>query len=117
VLAEPAYILLAESGEKDAHERLRKATLACEKEGLTLAEALRREGALGGLVERLASLGVEGAELFFERPELYRGKAAQKARTIGEKYRALMGAVIGGRVPAGARPAGTAASSGIIAPD
>jgi len=96
VLAEPAYILLAESGEKDAHEKLRLATLACEKEGLSLAEALGRSGALPALVERLSSLGVEGAADFFDRPELYRGRAAQKARSIGEKYRALMGAVIGG---------------------
>jgi adenylosuccinate lyase len=96
VLAEPAYILAAESGEKDAHERLRLATLACEKEGLPLSEALRRDGALPSLVRRLAALGVEDAEGFFDRPELYRGRAPLKARSIGEKYRALMGAVIAG---------------------
>jgi adenylosuccinate lyase len=108
VLAEPAYILIAESGEKDAHERLRRVTLACEREGLSLAEALRREGALPGLVERLAALGVVGAESFFDRPELYKGAASRKARSIGEKYRALMGAVIAGAGSAG-RSAGAAA--------
>jgi len=96
VLAEPAYILLAETGEKDAHEKLRRITLLCEREGLSLAEALGREGAMAALVSRLEALGIEGAGEFFARPELYRGRAAAKARSIGEKYRALMGAAAGG---------------------
>jgi adenylosuccinate lyase len=93
VLAEPAYILLAESGLPDAHERLRRITLLCEKEGLGLREALEREGALGPLVERLKTLGVEGAASFFDEPWRYRGRAAERARAIGEKYRGLMRAV------------------------
>ncbi len=96
VLAEPAYILMAETGEKDAHEKLRRITLFCEREGLSLSEALEREGVLSSLTARLASLGVEDAGNFFSKPELYRGIAARKARSIGEKYRALMGAFIGG---------------------
>ncbi len=101
VLAEPAYILLAETGEKDAHERLRRITLLCEKESLSLPEALEREGAMASAVERLEALGVEDAAEFFARPELYRGRAAEKARSIGEKYRALMGAVAGGEAGKG----------------
>jgi adenylosuccinate lyase len=93
VLAEPAYILLAESGEADAHERMRRITLLCEKEGLTLRQALEREGALPALTRRLAALGVEGADSFFEEPQRYRGRAAERARAIGEKYRGLMAAV------------------------
>jgi adenylosuccinate lyase len=90
VLAEPAYILMAETGEKDAHEKLRRITLLCEREGLSLAQALDREGVLPSLTERLRSLGIEDAKEFFSKPELYRGIAARKARSIGEKYRALM---------------------------
>jgi adenylosuccinate lyase len=90
VLAEPAYILLAESGEADAHEKLRRITLLCEREGLSLSAALEREGVLGLLTERLASLGFSEPLSFFERPELYRGKAAEKARAIGLKYRDLL---------------------------
>ena len=92
VLAEPAYILLAESGLADAHERLRRITLAAEAEGLPFHEALARDaGTTAILSERLAALGLPPAEEFFSRPELYRGRAAEKARAIGEKYRARMG--------------------------
>lgn len=95
VLAEPAYILLAEAGEKDAHERMRRITLLCERDGLSLEQALEREGVMGALVERLKALGIDGAGEFFARPELYRGRAAEKARSIGEKYRVLMGDIVG----------------------
>ncbi|MBL8967285.1 MAG: hypothetical protein JNG85_09760, partial [Spirochaetaceae bacterium] len=39
---------------------------------------------------RLAALGLPPAAEFFSRPAAYRGKAAEKARAIGGKYRALM---------------------------
>jgi adenylosuccinate lyase len=90
VLAEPAYILLAESGEADAHEKMRRITLLCEKEGLTLPEALEREGVLASMTKRLDYLGVADAASFFEEPQRYRGRAAEKARAIGGKYRVLM---------------------------
>jgi adenylosuccinate lyase len=90
VLAEPAYILLAESGFPDAHERLRRITLAAEAEGIAFHEALLREGETCALLsERLAALGLPAAEAFFSSPESYRGRAAEKARAIGEKYRAI----------------------------
>jgi adenylosuccinate lyase len=97
VLAEPAYILLAESGEAEAHERMRRITLLCEREGLSLGRALEREGVLAAMTARLESLGVAGADSFFEEPQRYRGKAAERARAIGEKYRGLMRAVVEGR--------------------
>jgi adenylosuccinate lyase len=96
VLAEPAYILLAESGEADAHEKMRRITLLCEKEGLSLPEALAREGVRDLLTKRLASLGVAEPESFFEEPQRYRGKAAERARAIGGKYRLLMQDVVSG---------------------
>ena len=40
VLAEPAYILLAESGISDGHEVIRTITLDAEKNGITFFEAL-----------------------------------------------------------------------------
>jgi adenylosuccinate lyase len=93
VLAEPAYILLAEAGAADAHEKLRRITLLCEKEGLSLPEALKREGVLALLTERLKALGVEEADRFFEHPERYSGRAADRARAIGGKYRGILQAV------------------------
>jgi adenylosuccinate lyase len=105
VLAEPAYILLAESGEAGAHERMRRMTLACEREGISLRQALEREGVLGPLTRRLEALGIPEAPSFFEEPRRYRGRAAEKARAIGEKYRGLMGPII-----EGAKGAASAAS-------
>ena len=90
MLAEPAYILLAESGEADAHEKMRRITLLCESEGLTLREALERVGSLAALTARLEALGVEEPRSFFEEPQRYRGRAAERAVAIGEKYRGLM---------------------------
>ncbi len=91
VLAEPAYILLAEAGLPDAHERLRRITLAAEREGLSLAEAIAREPeAEAAVTTRLSALGLPPATQFFADPAAYRGRAAEKARAIGEKYRALV---------------------------
>jgi adenylosuccinate lyase len=99
VLAEPAYILLAESGLTDAHERLRRLTLAAESEGLSLAEALARDaGAEGQVTERLAALGLPSAAEFFAHPESYRGRAAEKARAIGSKYAEMARSIL--RMPA-----------------
>ena len=106
VLAEPAYILLAESGEADAHEKMRRITLLCEEEGLSLPEALKREGVRELLEKRLDSLGVEGCASFFEEPRRYRGRAAEKARAIGGKYRELMQDIVAFEANSGAKASG-----------
>ncbi|MDR1239079.1 MAG: adenylosuccinate lyase [Treponema sp.] len=95
VLAEPAYILLAESGVSDAHEVIRRITLAAEKNKTSFAEALAAEPeTLQRIGEQLAALGLiesaGGALSFFDQPERYNGLAAQKAKTIAAKYRKLM---------------------------
>lgn len=92
ILAEAAYILLAESGETDAHEVIRKITLAAEKENLNFAGALAREKeALSKIAKKMLELGLIEAEdkalSWFESPEKYLGLAAKKARTIAEKYK------------------------------
>jgi adenylosuccinate lyase len=95
VLAEPAYILLAESGVSDAHEVIRKITLKAERQHLGFSEAL------AGEAEVLSRIGAKMAELgliesagdvlsFFEKPELYCGLAVKKARELAAKYRRLM---------------------------
>jgi len=96
IMAEPAYILLAETGVSDAHEVIRKITLAAEREKSSFAAALSKEPALlekiGG---KLAELGLiaSPAEVlsFFENPQAYRGLAAEKAKALAEKYSKLMG--------------------------
>lgn len=91
VLAEPAYILLAESGISDAHEVIRTITLDAEKNGISFFEALKRQGdAYGRITAQLEQLGVEDPANFFANPERYRGLAAEKAAGLAEKYKALM---------------------------
>jgi adenylosuccinate lyase len=98
LLAEPAYILLAESGVPDAHEVIRKITLAAEKESLSFAQAIEREKeTLSTIADKMAELGlikIEGAGAvtvaalaWFENPEHYQGISAKKARSIAAKYR------------------------------
>jgi adenylosuccinate lyase len=95
VMAEPAYILLAESGVSDAHEVIRKITLAAEKEKTSFARALSAEPeTLNRIGEQLAALGIipsAGEALsFFDQPERYNGLAVKKAKTIAAKYRKIM---------------------------
>jgi adenylosuccinate lyase len=104
VLAEPAYILLAEAGVPDAHELIRKVTLRAERENLSFSRAIAGEGELleriGGRLLALASRENSAAEPaggpaadpkaaaldFFSRPETYRGLAAKKAKELAAKY-------------------------------
>lgn len=91
VLAEPAYILLAESGISDAHEVIRKITLDAETNQITFFEALsKQKDVYKRITDQLEKLGVEDASGFFAHPERYRGLAVQKARRLAEKYAELM---------------------------
>jgi len=99
ILAEPAYILLAESGISGAHEVIRKITLAAEKENLSFAEALAGEKeTLSAISARMAVMGLiqpepgrteEAALAWFGNPEQYRGLAMEKALRIAVKYKKL----------------------------
>jgi adenylosuccinate lyase len=95
ILAEPAYILLAESGVSDAHEVIRKITLKAEKENLSFAAALSADpGVRVRLGKKMAELGLvtnaADALSWFEKPEQYNGLAVKKAKTLAAKYRKLM---------------------------
>ncbi|MDR0474072.1 MAG: adenylosuccinate lyase [Treponema sp.] len=95
-LAEPAYILLAESGEVNAHEVIRKITLNAEREKLSFVQALaKEEGVLKRIGVKMYELGLIASETealsFFEKPERYSGLAAAKAEALSQKYRKLMG--------------------------
>lgn len=91
VLAEPAYILLAETGVSDGHEVIRKITLDAETNSISFYEALKKNpDAFGRISGQLQKLGIADPAGFFENPERYRGLAAEKAARIAEKYAALM---------------------------
>jgi adenylosuccinate lyase len=96
VLAEPAYILLSEAGRADAHEIVRKITLAAEAEGLAFSEALARSDAWPEVAAALARLGVAEPEAFFSHPERYRGRAAEKAREVAAKFASMMDTISSG---------------------
>ncbi|ORC37310.1 adenylosuccinate lyase [Marispirochaeta aestuarii] len=90
VLAEAAYILLAAAGESEAHEIIKQLTLRCEKEGISLATAIKDNSAVSELVSRsLKAVGLPEAELFFARQEQYRGAAVKKAREIADRYEGI----------------------------
>lgn len=93
ILAEPAYLLLAESGISDAHEVIRKITLDAEHSGISFFEALQKQKeTFERITARLEMLGIKDAASFFERPERYRGLAAEKARSLAAKYRKVASA-------------------------
>ncbi len=88
VLAEAAYILLALSGDSDAHERIRVITLQCEKTGEKLITAMKRDEKVWNLVKtQLEKTTGEKAEEFFSNPRNYRGKAVEKTLMLTSKYR------------------------------
>jgi adenylosuccinate lyase len=94
VLAEPAYILLSESGESNGHEIIRKITLRAEKESLSFAQALAKEPqTLNRIAGQMVKIGLvdsaDKALTWFEKPEQYRGLAAKKARELAAKYRKI----------------------------
>ena len=91
VLSEAAYVLLALGGDAEAHETVRRASLAAEKEKLPLAEILRRDGTAWGRIEtQLAKVMKTDAIEFFSHPERSTGLAASKAKTLAAVYAKIM---------------------------
>jgi adenylosuccinate lyase len=80
VLAEAAYILLASSGEVEAHEALRRASREARASARKLAEVLRADDSLWTkLQEALSARGAVDAGEFFARPSAYAGLAREVA--------------------------------------
>ncbi len=91
VLAEPAYLLLAQSGVSDAHEVIRKITLDAEKTGESFYAALKKDAdAFSRISAQLAAVGIPDSSAFFSDPAQYRGLAAEKAKSLAAKYSHLM---------------------------
>jgi adenylosuccinate lyase len=92
VLAEAAYILLARGGESEGHEKVRLATLAAEKNKTSLREELKKDAGLWKSIEAGAAAALPGvsAEAFFASPELYRGRAREKALCLAARYKAIV---------------------------
>jgi adenylosuccinate lyase len=87
VLAEPAYILLALSGLPDAHEAVRRATLAAEEDDVSLREALKRDPDVWDRISAtLARVTGDDADAFFAHPEQYSGRAEDTARAVFDRH-------------------------------
>jgi len=94
VFSEALYILIATGGDPEAHERVRQATLRAEKAGEPLIGILRSDpGLWGSLSAGLTRAGAGEAGQFFADPANYRGRAAEKARAIAERYEAVAAAI------------------------
>jgi adenylosuccinate lyase len=93
ILAEAAYILLARGGESEGHEKIRLATLAAEKNRTSLCEELKKDADLWKSIEKSVAQALPGtdAETFFNNPELYRGKAVEKALFLARRYKTIAG--------------------------
>lgn len=90
VLAEPAYILLAESGLADAHEIIRTITLWAEQDKVSFGQALAAmPEAFAAIKAKLSELGYQDAASFLNNPQHYNGRSAVKARELAAKYRQL----------------------------
>ncbi len=91
VLAEAAYILLSCSGEPDAHEKIRKITLECEKKGEKLSSLLKKDKEVWEKVANQLNktTGLDASD-FFDNPELYRGQSVNIAKSLAEKYQREM---------------------------
>lgn len=86
VLAEPAYIVLAESGNPDAHEIIRRITLEMEERHCTFAEALEAHHDVKEILyNQLVKLGYN-PDNFFNNPSHYNGRAQEKTLALAEKY-------------------------------
>jgi adenylosuccinate lyase len=91
LLSEAAYVLLARAGHTDAHEAVRRLTLRCEERGISIGEALAEEPELQEMIDLQLreTLGVSVGE-FFSHPGMYRGRTAERAREIAERWRGRM---------------------------
>jgi adenylosuccinate lyase len=90
IVAEPLYVLLSKYGHPDAHETVRRLTLEAERSGRTVMEAAQVDTEVR---ERLRGF-TEDERRILERPEEYRGLAAQVARDVAAEWRAKLAEVL-----------------------
>ena len=91
VLAESAYILLAQAGESDAHEVIRRITLEAEGTGATFFDALKAHAdVFQKIAFQLEKTTGAKADEFFCHPANYAGRAQAKSKRLAGKYLAAM---------------------------
>ncbi len=82
-VAEPLYVLLAKYGHHDAHEAVRRLTLEAERSGRTVMEVATIDTEVRPYLAKLTA----EERAIIDRPEGYRGLAAEVARTTAATWR------------------------------
>jgi len=90
IVAEPLYILLAKYGHPDAHEAVRRLTLEAERTGRTVMEVATVDGEVRDHLRRFTP----DERRILERPEEYRGLAAEVARDVAATWRKRLADVL-----------------------
>lgn len=88
VAAEPLYILLASLGHPDAHEKVRRLTLAAQKEGKSLESVLLKDVDMKIYLAAMTS----AQKKILNNPSLYTGIAAKKALAVAKTWRKRLAA-------------------------
>ena len=90
IVAEPLYVLLSKHGHLDAHEAVRKLTLEAERSGRTVLEVAAQDAEIRGFLKKLTP----NERRVLERPEEYRGLAAETARSVTALWREKLKGVL-----------------------
>jgi adenylosuccinate lyase len=91
VFSEAIYVLMAQGGDPDAHERVRKATMRAEQAGQPLIEILRADaGIWNALIGALSRATGLDADEFFSDPARYAGVAAKRAAEIADRHASIV---------------------------
>jgi len=90
IVAEPLYVLLAKYGHPDAHEAVRRLTVEAERGSRSVLEVVAQDTELR---EYLTRLSPEERRIL-ERPEDYRGLAADVARDVAATWRERLKGVL-----------------------
>ena len=83
ILSEPLYVLLAKYGTAGAHETVRRLTLEAERTGRPVLEVAMHDEDLRQTIGALTP----AERRILERPEEYRGLAADVARDVAAEWR------------------------------
>ncbi len=87
IVAEPLYILLAYYGHPDAHEIVRALTLEAQKTGRPLRRLVAEREDLKPYLARMTP----DQKRVLQEPELYRGRAAEKAEELCREWEERLG--------------------------
>ncbi|HEV8230599.1 MAG TPA: lyase family protein [Candidatus Limnocylindria bacterium] len=90
IVAEPLYVLLAKYGHPDAHEAVRRLTVEAERGGRGVLEVAAQDLELRDYLKKLTP----DERRILERPEDYRGLAAEVARDVATMWRERLKGVL-----------------------